>query len=558
MRLPNYSIISHLLYNLVAMTTDRELSAFEKLFVVTAIGRKDVHPGYLADVYLNCGCFTAARDHYSKPEHPRKLGDICWAEGDFAGAEAFYSKTKSDAQSYRCGPDEDRLFKLAFFRGQWEAVVERFAKSCFSKGMSPGKIFVGNCEAAASPYLDMLAAALIKLEIPTPAQVLERLDTTFGIKERNWVEVLTQPIYQKEKTAAKLANSCRPKKCARESLTVDEASRRGETTRARHVKSYIENADVNLELAQNILERFADTGDDASLTAFIALVTGSGIMSMSHSFLFSAFGHDSFPGNDVPAERLIRLYRSHSVMNKRHFGELLDLRFKNQLPLTVDEVLTGLFQYVSRTSTQTFDLARLTSAQAWARIRLEEWIQKRGAALVNEVAETWREGRAQPTAHPFYADVVQIPSSPRNMKEWYELLDDAAKWLARRWQREIGNGRWIAENQLYQVLRRLLKGIEVQQHARPTWLEPQHLDVYVPAAGIAVEYMGQQHFGPLEFFGGEMAFQEVLARDQRKAQLCEANGVRLIYVRFDEDMGHRTREIVELITNLNREFASKI
>jgi hypothetical protein len=527
------------------------------LFVVTAIGRKDVHPGHLADVYLNCGCFAAAKDHYVKPEHPRKLGDICWAQGDFAAAEAYYSKAKSEAQSYRCGPDEDRLIKLAFFQSQWELVVERFARGSFSKGMTAGKIFIGNSETSASPYLDMLAVALAKLEMPTPVRALDRLNFAFEVNKREWDDHIAKPIYRKENTVSKLRNACYPKKCARETLTVDEAARRGGTARARHVTAYIENADVALEQAQNILLRFADTGDDATLEAFIMLVTGSGIMSMSHSFLFSAFGHDSFTKDDVPPERLIRLYSSHSVMNKRHFGKLLDLRFKNRLPLTADEVLTGLFQHIGRISTEAFNFAKLTSAQAWARIRLEEWIRKRGSVRADEVAETWREGRAQPTAHPFYAGIVQIPTSPRNMKEWYDLMDDAARWLARRWQREIGNTRWIAENQLFQVLRRSLKGVDVQQHARPTWIEPQHLDVYVPTAGIAVEYMGQQHFEPLEFFGGEKAFQEVVARDRRKAQLCEANGVRLSYVRFDEDIGHRARELVDLITSLIGKPASK-
>jgi hypothetical protein len=69
-------------------------------------------------------------------------------------------------------------------------------------------------------------------------------------------------------------------------------------------------------------------------------------------------------------------------------------------------------------------------------------------------------------------------------------MAEALMWLQRRWKREIGNSPWVAENQLYQILRRLLKKMEVIQHARPTWLEPQHLDVYVPQAGVAVEYMG--------------------------------------------------------------------
>ncbi len=139
----------------------------------------------------------------------------------------------------------------------------------------------------------------------------------------------------------------------------------------------------------------------------------------------------------------------------------------------------------------------------WARVRLVEWVKQRAQGHIDEVADVWRKGRAQPTGHPFYAGVVAPPESPRNMKEWEEQMREAAAWLQVRWKCEIGSSPWIAENQLYQILRRLLKGLEVIQHARPTWLEPQHLDIYLPEVGVAIEYMGQQHFEPLEFFGGQ-------------------------------------------------------
>lgn len=193
------------------------------------------------------------------------------------------------------------------------------------------------------------------------------------------------------------------------------------------------------------------------------------------------------------------------------------------------------------------DIPRLASCREWARIRLEEWIRSQGAKRAEDVAETWREGKAQPASHPFYIGVVGAPKTPRNMTEWNCLMTDALMWLERRWKREIGSSRWVAENQLYQIIRHLLKGTEVFQHARPTWLEPQHLDIYVPQAGIAVEYMGQQHFEPLEFFGGEAAFQLLIERDRKKAELCKSHGVELIRVCFNEDVGTRAKEIAKQI-----------
>jgi hypothetical protein len=138
------------------------LSPWEKLFVVKSIGL-ETHAGYLANVYMAFGCYKEAWHHYVKPEHPRKLGDICWSEGNLDQAEQYYSKMKSEAQPYRTTADDDRLIRLAFYRENWMLVVERFSGGSISKGFENGKVCVGQSEVAGKPYLDMLAVALCQL-----------------------------------------------------------------------------------------------------------------------------------------------------------------------------------------------------------------------------------------------------------------------------------------------------------------------------------------------------------------------------------------------------------
>ena len=255
----------------------------------------------------------------------------------------------------------------------------------------------------------------------------------------------------------------------------------------------------------------------------------------------------------IPGPTLQRCTQSRSAFAARPSDRLRER-------ITASDVLTGIFQMLGRPNLSpdeerdpepeiVLNIPRLGSCREWARIRLEEWIRLHGAKRVNEVAEIWREGKAQPASHPFYFGVIGPPESPRNMTEWNSLMAEALMWLQRRWKHEIGNSPWVAENQLYQILRRLLKGTEVIQHARPIWLEPQHLDVYVPQAGIAVEYMGQQHFEPLGFFGGQAAFELLIERDRRKAEHCKNHGVELIRVRFDEDIGSRAKEIAKQISS---------
>jgi hypothetical protein len=452
------------------------------------------------------------------------------------------------------------LIKLAFLQEQWDKVVARFAQASFSRWNPPQEVCIGNSVTKAQSYLDMLAVAVCRWNSPTPPQVLKLLENVFGLSQEQWKTFRVKPAHMEAKTLAKLKARCRPRLGAAQALPLDEALRKGDTPRARHVLAYIQQADKHLEASQRAVDKFARTGEEPELECFVTLVTGSGVTSISHSFLFAALGHDSFPGrDDVPPDRLVRLFCCHPVMDKRHLGKLLDLRFKNRLPLTASDVLTGIFQMLGRPDLSAepkqgrdkalvLDIPRLASCREWARIRLEDWIRSHGAERANEVAEIWRQGKAQPAAHPFCIGVIGAPESPRNMSEWNNLVTEAWMWLQRCWKREIGSSPWVGENQLYQILRRLLRGAEVIQHARPTWLEPQHLDVHVPQAGVAVEYMGRQHFEPLEFFGGEAAFRLLVERDRKKAELCKGHGVELIRVRFDEDVGSRAKEIANQIS----------
>lgn len=387
----------------------------------------------------------------------------------------------------------------------------------------------------------MLACALARLARATPPTVLAKLETAFGLTAKAWTEFLAGADYSCVKNIEKLKRRCRPRVGATEAVAYIDAVRKGGTSRAQHVADYIRNADSLLERAQDALEEFGSTGDDAALERFIRAVTGSGITEISRSFLFSALGHDSFLRAHVPPERLIRLLSCHPIMDRRHLGTLLDLRFRFGQPLSAENILTGLFQSLGRLPIQNgtgaglHDVADLAACREWARVRLDQWLREKATGRVEEVAAVWRDGRARPAPHPFCSGVVCLPESPRNMREWEELMREALEWLRARWRREIGSSRWVMENQLFQIMRRRLKGIEVIQHARPTWIEPQHLDVWVPEAGMAVEYMGRQHFEPLGYFGGESAFREIVVRDRKKAELCRENGVELIRIRFDED-----------------------
>jgi len=104
---------------------------------------------------------------------------------------------------------------------------------------------------------------------------------------------------------------------------------------------------------------------------------------------------------------------------------------------------------------------------------------------------------------------------------------------------KVGEG-WISETELFYKISDYFKDEEVVHHASPKWLGRQHLDIYLPKLKIGIEYQGAQHYEPIEFFGGQEAFEKTVERDKRKKELCEKHNCMLIYA----DKGYDLNEII--------------
>jgi hypothetical protein len=103
--------------------------------------------------------------------------------------------------------------------------------------------------------------------------------------------------------------------------------------------------------------------------------------------------------------------------------------------------------------------------------------------------------------------------------------------------------RWVSEEMLATAIKSLFGKEYVEMHATPAWLSPQHLDIYLPKYQLAVEYMGIQHYEPVEYFGGQKGFEQTVKRDERKKELCSKAGVTLIYVTHKDDIGESAVKI---------------
>lgn len=99
--------------------------------------------------------------------------------------------------------------------------------------------------------------------------------------------------------------------------------------------------------------------------------------------------------------------------------------------------------------------------------------------------------------------------------------------------KNIGEG-WTNETLMFHLLKEMYPDEVVEHHAHPDWLEGLELDVYIPRLKLGFEYQGEQHFRPMEHWGGEDAYKRLVERDEKKAKLCKANGVRLLEIHYEQ------------------------
>ena len=119
------------------------------------------------------------------------------------------------------------------------------------------------------------------------------------------------------------------------------------------------------------------------------------------------------------------------------------------------------------------------------------------------------------------------------------------------------------ESKLEKDIRLLLsdKNIKFKHHASNEdfgWIGRKHLDFYLPDYNIAIECQGEQHFKSVKHFGGNKKYEKRKLNDQTKKELCEKNGITLLYYtnflcEESKNMCFSTNEILDKINGYNME-----
>lgn len=69
-------------------------------------------------------------------------------------------------------------------------------------------------------------------------------------------------------------------------------------------------------------------------------------------------------------------------------------------------------------------------------------------------------------------------------------------------------------------------------------------DFYLPSRNMCIEYDGEQHYGPDNFYNKKRGFEYRQRNDRIKTNFCHKNDIKLIRIRYDENIDNILRQVL--------------
>ena len=107
------------------------------------------------------------------------------------------------------------------------------------------------------------------------------------------------------------------------------------------------------------------------------------------------------------------------------------------------------------------------------------------------------------------------------------------------------------QENIYDFLKKTFLNECWEWETSPNWLGTQRFDIYCKRVNLAIEYNGEQHYHPVEIFGGELGYIKCVERDKLKKQLCKENNCTLYVIKYDNVDYNKIREDITKILNNN-------
>lgn len=488
------------------------------------------------DLLMAAGCFEEAIPLYAAFAHWRKVGDALFALGRIDEAKVEYEKGPNEAggdyKAFRKGPDRDRLIALAATQGDWAEALKQVREGSPEPLFGKDVVF-GGASRAKAPLLKLYAHAVAKLGVQSASAEMQ---TFFGLEHEEadlFLEHARSDAYAKD--VAKLA---KPPLTRVQRRSLRQVLEEGRTDRSHDLDRFLSSLDAGLASAVADLSHWKWSRSPEVLDRIVFWLTQSESYEIFKSCLFAL--QCEHPTYGKAEEWEADFYTAHPWLTRGGMRELLRALIASDAVPSAKVLLCCAFQY----SHSPFDfsnidldytdpLIQIRTQPAWAEAVIDKWLF--GAEFGQRWSEVREAGRSAG-----YGDL-------RQMASFKTLALSMSAALQAAWKKEFEQVRWKAEHAAFLALKTKLPAVEIIQHARPIWLAPQHLDIYLPAHKVAIEYQGEQHYRPIEIFGGTEGFEATVRRDEAKRRLCALAGVRLEHIHFADDLDARLRQIAETV-----------
>lgn len=124
----------------------------------------------------------------------------------------------------------------------------------------------------------------------------------------------------------------------------------------------------------------------------------------------------------------------------------------------------------------------------------------------------------------------------------HKCLVDDLEWFAKPNNILSGKGcPKCSESKGEREIRQLLDSNEIVYESQMIFdgcfdIKPLPFDFYLPEYNLCIEYDGEQHYRPIEYFGGQKAFELRKKHDQIKNEYCKNNNIRLVRIPYFADV----------------------
>ena len=84
----------------------------------------------------------------------------------------------------------------------------------------------------------------------------------------------------------------------------------------------------------------------------------------------------------------------------------------------------------------------------------------------------------------------------------------------------------------------------IKEHSFPECklINKLRFDFYLPNINTCIEFDGEQHFKPIEYYGGKKEFEIIIKRDKIKSDFFKSNNINLIRVKFNDSIKNKLIE----------------